>query len=114
MSNRLRCLLEPKPNPYPIISDTLPSKWGSISILILDEDLNQQELLMTQWDLATLIRWFAENENFLRFTPSESGEIDLCTLPFESLAQASNRSLERKFLEGQEEIEDQWFDSLFG
>jgi hypothetical protein len=69
--------------------------------------------MMTQWDLATLISWFDENERFLRSSSSQSGEIDLCAQSFESLAQALNRNQDRDFLEGEEEIEDLWFDSLF-
>lgn len=36
-----------------------------------------------------------------------------CAQPFESLAQALNRNQDRDFLEGEEEIADLWFDSLF-
>jgi hypothetical protein len=112
MFNKLRFYLEPKHYPYPDEPHGFTSKWGRLSIVILDNGV-ETALFETQWELLPLIKWINENENSIRTEELIRNEIDLYKLPDESLAQAMNRLQKREFEDEDESAEDVWYDTLY-
>jgi hypothetical protein len=112
MSNKLRFFIELKPYPYLDEAYVESTKWGCLKIVILSNE-SQITLLETEWEMAMLLEWFSENEQFIKSESLINKEIGLYTFPSESLAQALNRLQECEFTEDEESLEDLWVGTLF-
>lgn len=113
MTNKLRFILKPEPYPYPGCKEEI-IKWGSISILILeDKESKPRQLFYHQWNINELAEWFAENKRFLNCNDPELEDINLNSLPSESLAKSYKRNGERDFLESEDDLAGELNDLLY-